>query len=111
MIRSAALLLGLLVAAPREATLRGVVLDADSGKPLPCRVTVRGADGKFYFAKSAAPDGSAVEYRKQASKESVESHVTLSAHPFTVALPPGPCTVTVQHGKEYHAQTRKVEVG
>ena len=110
MIRIASLLLVLLVAAPRDATLRGVVLDADSGNPLPCRITVRGADGKFYFAKSAAPEGSAVEYRKQAAKESVESHVTLSAHPFTVTLPPGPCSITVQRGKEYLPQTRKIEV-
>jgi hypothetical protein len=97
--------------APREVTLRGVVLDADSGKPLPCRLSIRAADGTFYLAKSAAPDGSAVEYRKQASKESLESHVTLSAHPFTVTLPPGPCVIRVQRGKEYLPQTRKVDVG
>src|SRR5262249_49155930 len=97
-------------ATPREITLRGVVLDADSGKPLPCRISIRGADGKPCYAKSAAPEGSAVEYRKQASKESMEFHVTLSAHPFTVALPPGPCVISVEHGKEYFPQTRKVEV-
>ncbi|RPH49396.1 MAG: hypothetical protein EHM91_03125, partial [Planctomycetota bacterium] len=97
--------------APREATLRGEVVDAATGKPLPCRITIRGADGKFHFAKSASPDGSAVEYRKQAFKQSVEFHVTLSAHPFTVALPPGKVTVTVQRGKEYIPETQTVDVG
>ncbi|MBI3855421.1 MAG: hypothetical protein HY293_06995 [Planctomycetes bacterium] len=104
-----ALVLGLLLA---DATLRGSVVDADSGKPIPCRVTIRGADGAFYFARSAAPDGSAVEYRKQAfNKTSVENHVTLSAHPFSVDLPPGSYTINVQHGKEYLGETRRVELG
>ena len=105
------MLLVALWAAPADATLRGEVLDADTGKPIACRISIRGADGKYYFAKSASTDGSAVDYRKQASKESFESHVTLSAHPFTAALPPGPCTITVQRGKEYLPETRKVEVG
>jgi hypothetical protein len=96
--------------APRQAVLRGDVVDADTGKPLPCRVTIRGADGKFHFAKSAYPDGSAVEYRKQASKRSMEFHVTLSAHPFTAALPPGKYTVQVQRGKEYLPETKTVDV-
>ena len=86
--------------APRDATLRGEVVDAATGKPLPCRVTIRGADGKFHFAKSASADGSAVEYKKQAAKKSLEFHVTLSAHPFTVTLPPGKYSVVVQSGKE-----------
>src|SRR5688572_19308222 len=97
--------------APREAILRGEVVDAATGKPLPCRVTIRGADGKVHFATSASADGSAVEYRKQSFKQSVEFHVTLSAHPFTVALPLGKYTVTVRRGKEYHPETQTVDVG
>jgi hypothetical protein len=96
---------------PREATLRGAVVDADSGKPLPCRISIRGADGKFHLATSDSPQGSAIPYRKQAAKTSIESHVTISAHPFKVALPPGSCVVSVQRGKEYRAQTLKVDVG
>jgi hypothetical protein len=114
MIRTLLLLLAAgFWAAPRNATLRGEVLDADSGKPLPCRISFRGADGTFHFAKSASPDGSAVEYRKQAgqNKASIEHHVTLSAHPFTVDLPPGAYTILVQRGKEYLPETRKVEIG
>jgi hypothetical protein len=111
MIRSAALLVVLLAAAPRHATIRGVVLDADSGKPLPCRITIRAAEGLMFFAKSASPEGSAVEYRKQVGLPSIERHVTLSAHPFTVELPPGSYVITVQHGKEYLPQSRPLEVG
>jgi hypothetical protein len=96
--------------APRQATLQGEVVDAATGKPLPCRVTIRGADGKFHFAKSTSPDGSAIEYKKQASKQSMEVHVTLSAHPFSVALPPGKYTVIVQRGKEYLPETRTVDI-
>jgi hypothetical protein len=99
--------------APRNATLRGEVLDADSGKPLPCRISIRGADGAFHFAKSASAEGSAIEYRKQAgqNKASIEHHVTLSAHPFTVDLPRGAYTILVQRGKEYLPETRKIEIG
>src|SRR5688572_17483547 len=95
----------------RGPALRGEVLDADTGKPIPCRISIRGADGTFHFAKSAAPDGTAVEYRKQSfHKASFENHVTLSAHPFTVDVPPGTYTVTVHRGKEVVPETRTVEV-
>jgi len=38
-------------------------------------------------------------------------HVTLSAHPFVVQLPPGRYTLTVERGKEYHPERREVTVG
>jgi hypothetical protein len=98
-------------AGPRDAALRGEVVDADTGKPIPCRISIRGADGTFYFAKPAAAGGTAVEYRKQASnRASIEHHVTLSAHPFAADLPPGKFTITVQRGKEYLPETRTVDV-
>ena len=46
-------------------SLRGEVLDAGSGKPIPARVYVQDSDGKWYFARSAAPEGSTVIYDKQ----------------------------------------------
>jgi hypothetical protein len=79
-------------AAPRDGVLRGEVVDADSGKPIPCRISIRGIpNGTFYFAKSAAADGTAIEYKKVAigNPKISENHVTLSAHPFTVDVPPG----------------------
>ncbi len=109
MLRAVAAFLFLAPAA-QDVELRGKVVEAGSGKPIPCRISIRGADGTFYFPKSASPDGSAIEYRKKAGPGSMEFHVTLSAHPFTASLPPGTHTVTVQRGKEYFPETRKVEV-
>src|SRR5687767_4882170 len=115
MLRVPTLFLGLLAftSGTPDVTLRGDVVDAETGKPLPCRVTIRGADAKFHFAKSASPEGSAIEYRKVSGTNpaSIEHHVTLSAHPFTVDLPPGTYTISVQRGKEYLPETRRVEVG
>ena len=95
----------------KPVRLRGEVLDATTGKPLPARVYVQGAAGSWYFARSEAKDGSAVEYRKQRGPKSVEMHTTLSAHPFLLDLPPGKYTVTVERGKEYLAESRTVTVG
>jgi hypothetical protein len=95
----------------KSVRLRGEVLDADTGKPLPARVYVRGADGSWHFARSEAKNGSAVEYRKQRPPKSVEMHTTLSAHPFRLDLPPGKYTITVERGKEYLPLTRQVAVG
>jgi len=105
------LMLALLLGA--DSTLRGEVLDAQTGKPIPCRLSIRGADGKSYFAKSAAADGSSIDYRKEAfgNPKISEHHVTLSAHPFTVDVPPGKYTVTAQHGKEYLPAVVEVDVG
>jgi len=114
MIRAlgALLALALMPPAPPGVTLRGQVVDADTGKPLPCRLTIRGGDGAFYVASSAAREGSAIEYFKQVAshKASVEHHVTLSAHPFQAELPAGSYSVTVQHGKEYYPESRRVSI-
>jgi hypothetical protein len=86
-------------------------VDAETGRRVACRLHIRGADGSWHFAKSAG--GSAVEYRKENRQNpaSVEMHTALSAHPFTVDLPPGVYTLTVERGKEYLPETLRVEVG
>ena len=93
--------------------IRGLVVDSLSGEPLPARVYVQSADGVWHFARSAAPEGSTVRYDKQnrLNTNSVEKYVTLSAHPFTVEVPPGTCTITVERGKEYKPLVKKIEVG
>ena len=106
MTRTLAVLALCLVAAPRAARVSGSVVDADSGAPIPCRISIRDEKGAFHFATSA---GSAVVYKKERGGSS-EGHVTLSAHPFSVELPPGAYTITVQRGKEYLPETRRVEV-
>jgi hypothetical protein len=95
----------------RTVRLRGEILDADTGRPLPARVYVLGTDGTWHFARSEAKDGSAVEYRRKRDPKSVEMHTTLSAHPFLLDLPPGKYTVTAERGKEYLPESRTVTVG
>lgn len=90
--------------------LRGEVVDAETREPLPARVYIRGEDGIWHFPQSASPEGSVVEYRKQARQNpgSVEMHTTLSAHPFVTELPAGEYTVTVERGKEYFPESQRV---
>jgi hypothetical protein len=99
-------------AAENGAVLNGEVLDADTGEPLACRVYIQDDKGKWYFPGCASPDGSAVVHKKQnwANKKSVEFHTTVSAHPFTIELPPGQYMFTIERGKEYFPLTRKVAV-
>jgi hypothetical protein len=92
--------------------LRGEVLDADTRKPIPCRIYIQGGDDAWHFAKSESPNGSAVEYRKQKdwNPPSVEMHTTLSAHPFIARLPSGTYSLLVERGKEYLPEARQVKV-
>src|SRR6185312_2947429 len=96
----------------QEVLVEGAVVDNENGKPLPARIYIRGADGAWYFPKSASLTGSAIRYERQngANKNFVEMHTTLSAHPFHVELLPGRYTVTVEHGKEYFPETREIVV-
>lgn len=99
--------------AENAVILTGEVVDADTGSPLAHRMYIRAENGKWYFPKSASADGSTVVYKKQnwVNKSSVEMHTTVSSHPFTVELPSGEYTITIERGKEYFPLTRKVTVG
>lgn len=92
--------------------LRGEVVDSLTGQLIPARVYIEREAGRWFFARSASPQGSAVRYEKQsfANTNSVEMHVTLSAHPFVADLPPGRYTLTVERGKEYRPLQQQVEV-
>ena len=91
------------------ATLRGTIVDGEGGKPVPARLYIRSATGKWFHAKSSSPEGSAVIYDKVRG-ESQEVHTTLSAHRFQADLPSGRYTLTVERGKEYHTLDRVVEI-
>ncbi len=99
-------------AAESTVEFRANVADADTGKALACRVYLRSAGGEWHFVKSADPQGSAVQYKKQNwnNKESVEMHTTVSAHPFIADLAAGDYTITVERGKEYFTATREFHV-
>ncbi len=106
------LILSFVCAADGAVVLKGRVVDAETSESLAHRIYIRGENGKWYFPKSASPDGSAIVYEKQrGNRGSIEMHTTLSAHPFTVELPPGQYTITVERGKEYFPVTKKVTVG
>ena len=96
-----------------EVSVRVEVVDADGGRPLPCRVSIRGEDGTWYFPEAQAPGASAVSYRKKAigHPDIVEMHTTLSAHPFVVRLPAGLYNLTAERGKEYHPERVAFRVG
>ena len=90
--------------------LKGEVVDADSGDLIEARVTIQRNGGEWFFPRSAAENGTAIEYRRDRGR-SVEMHTTLSAHPFEVNLPPGTYTLTGERGKEYLPTTKSIEVG
>src|SRR2546425_687459 len=83
--------------------LWGEAVDAESGKPVACRLYIHRADGEWFYARTAVQDGSAVEYKRKAfnGANSYEYHTCLTAHPFVADLEPGRYTLTAEHGKEY----------
>jgi hypothetical protein len=91
-------------------TIRGQIVDADSGRPLPARVYVESENGTWHYPTSQG--GTAVQYCKSRpdNPRSVEMHTTLSAHPFAVDLGPGKYTFTIERGKEYHPERREITV-
>lgn len=98
-------LLGIEAASQLETplALTGQIVDADTGAPLPARIYIQGGDGAWHFPRSQVKDGSAVYYKKQRgdNPRCTEMHTTLSAHPFSVEVPAGKYTITVERGHEY----------
>jgi peptidoglycan/xylan/chitin deacetylase (PgdA/CDA1 family) len=93
-----------------EFRVEGEIKDAATGKPLPARIYIRGANGNWHFPKSADRGGTAIAYHRRSgfNTNAVEMHTTLSPHPFRLELPPGRYTFTVERGKEYFPETREV---
>lgn len=75
-----------------EAVLRGRVIDAATKQPVPCTVTIRGADGKIVTDHPSFIGG----FR--------------SAGTFTKRLSPGRVTVTVSRGFDYGARQQEIEL-
>jgi len=97
----------------RAAMVTGEIVDARTGRLIPARLYIQADSGRWFFAESASPTGSAIRYEKRngINTNAVEMHVTLSAHPFRVELPAGGYTFTVERGKEYRALVQRIEVG
>jgi hypothetical protein len=104
--------LGFPTVASAQGKIFGSVVDAQTGELIACRLTVRGEDGQHaYFANSIDTAGTAVVYDRQlANTRSYQQHTTLSAHPFTIDVPPGRYRVRAQRGKEWLADETLVTV-
>lgn len=91
--------------------VHGIVLDSESGEPLPARVHIQSERGDWYLVDSVG--GEAVHYDREQHNlpKSPEVHTTLSADPFVVSLPPGEYTFRVERGKEYLPVVRRITVG
>src|SRR5262245_13398005 len=90
-LRGLCLSLLLLAVSVRAAFITGEIVDSRSRKPIPARLYIQADDGRWFFAQSDSPFGSAIRYEKRnwVNTNAVEMHVTLSADPFQVELPTG----------------------
>lgn len=97
----------------RAALVTGEILAAATQQPVAARLYIQDAGGEWFFASSAATNGTAIPYARtnRMHAASVECHTTLSAHPFQVELPPGRYTFTIERGKEFHPLKQPVSVG
>ncbi|MCA9425764.1 MAG: CehA/McbA family metallohydrolase, partial [Candidatus Omnitrophica bacterium] len=83
-------------------------MDKNTGVVIPARLYLQDSTGTWHFAESADSNGSAVRYKVD-REGSVESHTTLSAHPFIASLPSGTCEITVERGKEYRTLKKTID--
>lgn len=100
--------LGVSLRAAEPRKVQGSIISEKN--PVAARLYIEGPQGTFHFARSASPNGTAVKYDVKRSETCREQHVTLSAHPFEVDLPPGEYTFTAERGHEYYAAQSKVIV-
>jgi len=98
--------------AAQRQTVRGEVVDGDTGQSIPARVYIQDEEGGWHHVVSTAVDGSAVRYEKRnwVNPKSEEFHTTVSAHPFEARLTSGRYQLMVERGKEYVPFTRTLAV-
>ncbi|MFM7161805.1 MAG: CehA/McbA family metallohydrolase [Planctomycetaceae bacterium] len=91
--------------------LRVEVVDAETGRPLACRVYLTDAQGEPYFARPLTPAGKTLEYNVRRSPTSHEQHSTVSADPFGFQVPAqSRLRLICERGKEYLPVTRDVQI-
>jgi Tol biopolymer transport system component len=89
----------------RMTPLRVVVTDGATGKPLPARVSVTGADGRSFAPDDAWRHADDAFDRKERALEVGYFH---TAGTSTLMVPSGIVTVEVTHGPDYRVDRRRV---
>src|SRR6185295_3638840 len=79
-------------AAHGAAILRGRVFDAETGRLLPCTITIRGSDGKIVADHPSFRDG------------------IRSSGDFEERLTPGRVTIRISRGFDYGAREQEIEL-
>jgi len=99
-------------AARKEAYVKGMVRDADTGEDLPARIYITNQEGVRYYPRNISSRGSSVDYRKQNwnNEDATEFHTTLAAGAFSVELPPGTYQWIIERGKEYTPAHREIVI-
>lgn len=103
---------------PESATLRIVVLDEATGKPVPCRINVIGEDGHFYQPEQNPlslysltgqwPEAGAKGNRKEKGPWRYLGRFFYSTGTISVAVPPGTIRIEVSRGFEHRPQSATV---
>jgi hypothetical protein len=75
-----------------EAILHGRVIDPETERPVPCTLSIRGADGKIVVDHPSFHGG------------------IRSPGDFTIRLAPGRVTITVSRGFDYSAREQEIEL-
>ncbi len=98
---------------PENVRFVGSIVDADTQQHLAARIYLQDTQGNWLFVRSTSEQGTAWPYAEQwvPMPDSVEQHTTVSAHPFTVDLPPGEYQVVIERGKEYLPLREKLTIG
>lgn len=94
---------------PQPVTAR--IVDKETGQPIAARVYLQAESGRWHFPKSQSTTETAVGYQREyPATSSVEMHTAVPAAPFSVELPRGKYTLTVERGKEYVPLTKRFAI-
>jgi len=97
------------------ATIRGTLIDADTGKPSPGRVRVIASDNSYRYGKKFVDNKTLSE--KQLLQFTPHKHTMFYKLPFfysdgtfEVEVPPGPTTIILERGFEHEVITRQLNL-
>ena len=92
------------------ATVRGRILDAETGQPWPGRVHALGSDGVLRHGEAFAANATLSEKPVVFRPASYRLPFFYSDGTFEVRLPPGPARITLERGFEHPIMSRTLEL-